>query len=65
MLWLVTDGKFPPPLRTTACEHFAAVLRGHAGTEAVLVTSLAATGLKCTLHMILLILVVFLTELLS
>ena len=63
VLGLVTDGQLPAPFRATAREHLPAVLRCHAGTESVLVTSLAAAGLKCTLHMLFKIMVIFLTEL--
>ena len=47
---LVGDGQLPPPLGPTRRQDPAAVLRGHAQAEAVLVDALAIVRLERTLH---------------
>ena len=47
---LVGDGKLLPAFLTAAGKNPAAVRRRHSLTEAVLVLSLGARGLKCAFH---------------
>jgi hypothetical protein len=47
---LVTHRELMTAFAATCCEHFAAVLVFHAGTEAVLIPSLAPMRLKCPFH---------------
>ena len=47
---LVRDGQLLATLGTARSQHAAAVLRGHALAEAMLVHAAAIVGLKCSFH---------------